>query len=80
VGDLLDFAVIALAGMVCVSLALLAWTLGVSIPLAVRRFRIELVVARLTLARAERRLQSAADDVRRRSRPAGAGSGGAAAS
>jgi hypothetical protein len=68
VGDLLDFAVIALAGMVCVSLLLLAWTLGVSIPLAVRRFRVELVVARLTLARAERRLQSAADDVRRRSR------------
>jgi hypothetical protein len=80
VGPLLDLAVIALAGMVCVSLALLAWTLGVSIPLAVGRARIELVVARLTLARAERRLQSAADDVRRRARPAGTGSGGAAAS
>jgi hypothetical protein len=67
VGPLLDLAVVALAVMVCVSLALLAWTLGVSVPLALRRARTDLVVARLTLARAERRLQVTVDAVHRRS-------------
>lgn len=66
-GPLLDLAVVALAVMVCVSLALLAWTLGVSVPLALRRARTDLVVARLTLARAERRLQVTVDAVHRRS-------------
>ena len=66
VGDLLDIAVVALAVLVCGSMLLLAWTLGVSIPLALRRARTDLVVARLTLARAERRLQATVDAVHRR--------------
>jgi len=68
VGDLLDLAVIALAVMVSVSLLMLAWTLGVSTPLALRRARTDLIVARLTLARAERRLLSVVAAVHERQR------------
>jgi hypothetical protein len=67
VGPLLDLAVVALAVMVCGSLVLLAWTLGVSTPRALRRSRTDLVVARLQLTRAERRLRETVDEVRRRS-------------
>ena len=65
-GPLLDLAVVALAVMVCGSLVLLAWTLGVSTPRALRRGRTELFVARLQVTRAERRLRDAIDEVRRR--------------
>jgi len=66
VGPLLDLAVVALAVMVCGSLVLLAWTLGVSTPRALRRGRTELFAARLQVTRAERRLRDAIDEVRRR--------------
>ncbi|HEX3220041.1 MAG TPA: hypothetical protein VHU77_08460 [Candidatus Limnocylindria bacterium] len=59
-GSLLDFAVVALAVMVCVSMGLLAWTLGVSITGVLRRTRLSMVNARLELAVAERRLRDAA--------------------
>jgi hypothetical protein len=71
VGPLLDLAVVALAVMVCGSLVLLAWTLGVSTPRALRRFRTELFVARLQVTRAERRLRETVEEARRR-RPAAA--------
>jgi hypothetical protein len=69
VGPLLDLAVVALAVMVCGSLLLLAWTLGVSTPRALRRFRRELFAARLQVTRSERRLRNAVEEARRR-RPA----------
>lgn len=75
-GALLDFAVIALAVMVTGSLFMLAWTLGVSTPLTLQRARTDLVVARLTLARAERRLLSVVEAVHRRQL---AGAGGVSA-
>lgn len=56
--SILDLAVIALAVMVCISMALLAWTLGVTIPAGLRRTRRELVFARLELAVAERKLRT----------------------
>jgi hypothetical protein len=59
-------AVVALTVMVCGSVALLAWTLGVSSSLAVRRRRADLLVARLHLARAERRLRGTMAAVRQR--------------
>jgi hypothetical protein len=68
VGPLLDLAVVALAVMVCGSLVLLAWTLGVSAPRALRRGRTDLVVARLELTRAERRLRETVSEARRRAR------------
>jgi hypothetical protein len=66
VGPLLDLAVVALAVMVCGSLVLLAWTLGVSTPRALRRSRRELFAARLQVTRAERRLRETVDEVRQR--------------
>lgn len=59
VASILDLAVVLLALMVCVSMGLLAWTLGVSIPRMVRRSRASIVEARLELATAERRLREA---------------------
>jgi hypothetical protein len=69
VGPLLDLAVVALAVMVCGSLLLLAWTLGVSTPRALWRFRREVFAARLQVTRAERQLREAVTEARRR-RPA----------
>jgi len=60
VGSILDLAVVVLALMVCVSMGLLAWTLGVSITGVLRRTRESLVNARLELAVAERRLRDTA--------------------
>ena len=57
---ILDLAVVVLAVMVCVSLGLLAWTLGVSITRVLRRTRENLVNTRLELTVAERRLREAA--------------------
>jgi hypothetical protein len=51
---------VALAVMVCISMILLAWTLGVSITGVLRRTRASLIDARLDLAVAERRLRSTA--------------------
>jgi hypothetical protein len=70
VGPLLDLAVVALAVMVCGSLVLLAWTLGVSTPRALRRYRRELFAARLQVTRAERRLRETVDVARARRPPA----------
>jgi hypothetical protein len=58
VGPLLDLPVVVLAVIVCGSLLLLAWTLGVTTPRAIGRSRTELIIARLHLARAERRLRA----------------------
>lgn len=55
-GQLLDLAVIGIAILVSLTLALLAWTLGVSAVRAVGRARRRVLVARLLLARAERNL------------------------
>jgi hypothetical protein len=60
VASILDLAVVVLAVMVCVSLGLLAWTLGVSITRVLRSMRASLVTARLELVIAERRLRDAA--------------------
>jgi hypothetical protein len=57
VGSILDVAVIAVAILVSVTLGLLAWTLGVSTTRALRRARRDLLLARLQLATAERRLR-----------------------
>lgn len=56
----LDLAVIALAVMVCISMALLAWTLGVTVTGGLRRARRELIEARIEMAVLERRLRGAA--------------------
>ena len=56
-GSILDLAVIAVAILVTITLALLAWTLGVSAPRALRGARRDLLLARLQLATAERRLR-----------------------
>lgn len=64
-GPILDLAVVALAVAVCGTLGLLAWTLGVTIPAALRRSRGDLVGARLRLAVAERRVRRAAERVGR---------------
>jgi hypothetical protein len=58
---ILDLAVIALAVMVCVTLGLLAWTLGVTVPAAVRRARHDVARARSQVAQAEARLRRLAD-------------------
>jgi hypothetical protein len=63
VASILDLAVVALAVIVCVSMGLLAWTLGVSITGVLRRTRASLINARLDLAVAERRLRSTARSV-----------------
>jgi biopolymer transport protein ExbB/TolQ len=60
VAPLLDLAVVVLAVMICVSLGLLAWTLGVSTTRVLRRTRENLVNARLELTVAERKLRDAA--------------------
>lgn len=44
--------------MVCISMVLLAWTLGVGITGVLRRTRASLINARLDMAVAERRLRS----------------------
>lgn len=44
--------------MVCISMVLLAWTLGVGITGVLRRTRASLINARLNMAVAERRLRS----------------------
>ena len=62
-GSILDLAVVVLAVMVCVSMGLLAWTLGVSITGVLRRTRASLVDARLELAVAERRLRQTAREL-----------------
>lgn len=55
----LDVAVVILAIGVAASLGLLAWTLGVSAVVAVRRERDRVVEARLRIASSERRLREA---------------------
>lgn len=55
--SVLDLAVVALAVMVCGTLGLLAWTLGVTIPRAARRARRDVTHARYRVAVAERRLR-----------------------
>jgi hypothetical protein len=60
VAPILDLAVVVLAVMVCVSLGLLAWTLGVSITRVLHRTRENLVNTRLELIVAERRLRETA--------------------
>ena len=57
VGSILDLAVVAVAILVCVTLGLLAWTLGVSTTRALRRARRDVLLARLKVATAERRLR-----------------------
>jgi hypothetical protein len=59
VGSILDLAVIAVAVLVCISLVLLAWTLGVSITNVMRRGRAAVIDARLEMATMERRLRNA---------------------
>jgi len=57
VGSILDVAVIAVAILVSITLGLLAWTLGWSTTRALRRTRRDLLLARLAVATAERRLR-----------------------
>jgi hypothetical protein len=57
VASILDLAVVALAVMVCGTLALLAWTLGITVPIAARRARRNVADQRARLAVAERRLR-----------------------
>lgn len=56
-----DLAVVALALMVCGTLGLLAWTLGITIPMALRRMQRDVLEARLRLVIAERRLRAEAE-------------------
>jgi hypothetical protein len=63
VASILDLAVIAVAVLVCTSMGLLAWTLGVSITGVLGRTRASLINARLDMAVAERRLRSTARSV-----------------
>lgn len=56
--SILDLAVVALAVMVCGTLGLLAWTLGISVPVAALRARRDIANQRARLAHAERRLRS----------------------
>lgn len=58
--SILDLAVIALAVMVCGTLGLLAWTVGITIPSALRRARRDVLQARLSTAVVERRLRTLA--------------------
>lgn len=55
--SILDLAVVALAVMVCGTLGLLAWTLGVTVPAAALRARRDIANQRARLAHAERRLR-----------------------
>jgi hypothetical protein len=61
VGLILDLAVVALAAVVIGSLALLAWTLGVSGVRSVRQGLEAVVAARRSLARTESRLVASAN-------------------
>ena len=54
---ILDLAVVVLAVMVCVSMGLLAWTLGVSITRVLHRTRENLVNTRLELTVAQRHMR-----------------------
>ncbi len=56
--SILDLAVVALAVMVCGTLGLLAWTLGITVPVAALRARRDIAIQRARLAQAERRLRS----------------------
>lgn len=56
--SILDLAVVALAVMVCGTLGLLAWTLGITVPAAARRTRGTIANQRVRLMEAERRLRS----------------------
>lgn len=56
--SIFDLAVVALAVMVCGTLGLLAWTLGITVPAAARRARSTIASQRLRLTEAERRLRS----------------------
>jgi hypothetical protein len=64
VGLILDLAVVALALVVIGSLALLAWTLGVSAVRSVRRGRTSVAEARRSAAESEVRLAAAAEPAR----------------
>jgi hypothetical protein len=64
VGLVLDLAVVALAVAVTVSLALLAWTLGVGAVAAARRATHRAAAARAGIAELEVRLHDAADEAR----------------
>jgi hypothetical protein len=64
VGLVLDLAVVALALVVIGSLALLAWTLGVSAVRSVRRGRASVAEARRSVAEADVRLTAAAEQAR----------------
>lgn len=55
-GPVLDLAVIALSVLVCLSLGLLAWTLGVTGVRAMREERSRMARLRTRLAERERRL------------------------
>jgi hypothetical protein len=59
VGSIFDLAVVAVAILVCISMVLLAWTLGVSITNAMRRGRASVIRGRLEMAVMERRLRDA---------------------
>lgn len=62
--SILDLAVVALAVMVCGTLGLLAWTLGVTLPAAARRVRLQVMDARQRVAVAERRLRRLSETAR----------------
>lgn len=59
-GLILDLAVIVLAGLVIVSLATLAWTLGVSLVTAASEAREQVAAARASVTRAEERIHALA--------------------
>ena len=61
-GLILDLAVVALALIVVTSLALLAWTLGVSAVRAAQNGRQQVIQLRGAVAEAEARLSTAAAD------------------
>ena len=62
-GLILDLAVIALAGIVVVSLGVLAWTLAVSAVEAARQGRVRVARSRHAVADAEAHLHAAAERV-----------------
>jgi ABC-type enterochelin transport system permease subunit len=65
VASILDLAVIALAVMVCGTLGLLAWTLGIAVPNAVRHAQADVLRARLRMVVAERRMRAVVQPNRR---------------
>lgn len=70
---MLDLAVVALAIMVCTTLLLLAWTLGVSGVQRVRDTRRRMLEARLQIAIVERLIWTDASFLRERARGAQGG-------